>query len=93
MLFVITADLKLIIFMFVCFYLLYECCPGLLIFFGGEGCDKLFHGLISLIFQVLVFSNMSSFLSRDEWVSSVIEIVESAIRDDRVEIRVKVSIL
>jgi hypothetical protein len=37
----------------------------------------------------MVFSNMPSFLSRDEWVSSVIEIVESSLRDDRVEVRDK----
>ena len=37
----------------------------------------------------MVFSNMPSLLSRDEWIHSIIEIVEIALRDERVEVREK----
>ena len=37
----------------------------------------------------MVFSNMPSFLSRDEWISSIIEIVVSSLHDERVEVREK----
>lgn len=40
-------------------------------------------------FQVSVFSNMPSYLSRDDWVHSIIEIVEISLRDERVEVREK----
>ena len=39
--------------------------------------------------QVMVFTNLHSFLSEEAWVSAVIEIVEASLRDDRLEVREK----